>query len=327
MLIPNTTAANQLLASPTTLNPSFFGVVHNGGSVTPISSTITPPPYKQVVTVQPPAIPYEITVSPPPAPYTSAFTPPPIKDSAGNSVPVPPFQQSGEIAVPSFKTTILVTPAAFQQEVTVQPAPVAVTAPGESTTHNLYEAVGIVEGPPLPLRLLVLVRPNVVLGAHHYNNSPYPAYVGMTVRFIGSSGYEDRKITSVALTKGDLECYYLDQAVTVVKPCPISTLSAAAMGNTRMTTFGLVGSRNSASGWQPAAATNVLGRVTPDASTGNWAATCQMLTLQLEPGDSGSPSFCVAADGSPTVLGSTFKISSTYQVNVATPWVSAINSL
>ncbi len=228
-------------------------------------------------------------------------------------VPVPPIKQVVTVAPPVVTLCVTVQPPSVSYQVTT-------TSAGTLVISNLFGSVGIVQ--LTPFRLVALVRPNVVAGALHY-----VLPIGSSIRFIGPNGYEDRFVASVAFTKGDLQLYYLDQAVSVVKPAPICTLGASALTNRNIITFGLIGSRaGDGAGWAPAAALNKIGRLLVDANAGTWNATCSMLTFQLEPGDSGGPTF-VVEDSGPTFLGSTRKISSVYEINVAAPSVASINSL
>lgn len=239
-----------------------------------------------------------ITVTPPPIKQTVTVTPDPITQD-GVTVTFPPYTQ----------------------DVTLQPPARQVPVPGTgSVLKNRFESVGIIN-PSGQIRLCALVRPNVIAAAHHYNNTPYQPYIGMDVIFIGSSGIQVAKITRVAITHGDFECYYLDRVIDTVKPTKIAPI-VGDYANKQILAFGLANLTKTVVGQ------TYMKYAFQQGDT--WVGTVsnkQSMPVVVERGDSGSPVF-LSVDGESQYLGSMAAINLTqFQVNIAGLHIDEINSL
>jgi hypothetical protein len=244
------------------------------------------------------------------APTTVTVTPDPIK-------------QVVTVTPPSIvKDGVTVTFPPYAQEVTLQPPAVQVTIPGTAgAVKNVYDSVGVINFGG-QVRLCALVRPNVIAAAHHYNNSPYAPYIGMTVAFFGVNGIESAVISGVILTRDDFECYRLDRAITGVQPAEIAPLEPDSYIGRSFVVFGL------ANASKPVAAMTTMKYAF--AQGAGWIATCSnklSMPAVVERGDSGSPAFLVI-DGRPRYFGSLASINlTTFQVNMAPPHAKDILSL
>ena len=234
----------------------------------------------------------QVVVHPPPV---TVKTTPPSQVVEGVTVNFPPF------------------------ETTVQPPDITIDVPiSAPTLSNQFQSVGLVMD--VVPRLVCLVRPNVVAGARHYNPPMFSrGYVGKTVRFFAGDGtIEQAIITKVAANRGDLEFYYLDHNIGVVKPASLSNIGPSLAG-VALTTFGLVGPRSN-----PGALTAQAGRSlakyafanqdgTITATMGNKVGSPSV----MEAGDSGSPSFFITTTGQALFIGTTSTIDlSQWQLNV-----------
>lgn len=212
----------------------------------------------------------------------------------------------------------------YTEEVWIQPPAkeVVIHIGGTSLLKNSFESVGVIQGGHL--RLCALVRPNVIAAARHYNVAPFASYIGMTVKFVGSAGTETAKITRVAFTKDDFECYYLDKDISAVSPAVIAPLETPSFYSGReVVLFGL------ASLAKPIAGKTKTNYAFGQQS-GAWTATGSNRVgspVIIEKGDSGAPAFLIA-NGSPRYLGSMAAMNlSAWTVNLASPHAAAISAL
>lgn len=303
MILPKFTSADQPFVNGK-LNPNFFGATKSSSDSVTETVVIQPPPYEKTIVITPP-------------PYTSdVYVQPPAVVEKIDGVDV-------TVSVPPIKQTITVTPPPITQEITVHPPSytTTVTKPGSTKLTSKF-AVGVVQ--TWPYRLCALIKPNVVVGAKHYSIP-----VGSKIRFYNETGYEEASVKKVAVSFYDLEAYYLDRDIRTVEPSPVfSTDNYSSLSRKEIVTFGLVGDRNPPyNSWVPAAAPALYAR-TLNVSAQDMTGVCAFQTPGsfLQPGDSGAPSF-ILEDGIYKFLGSNWKISTTYNINLASPRVAILNSL
>ncbi len=246
----------------------------------------------------------------------------------------------GVTSTPSQSKTVTVTPAPVVQRVTVTPPSVVqdgvlvdfppyteeivIQPPSRQVSipsvggdlKNTFESVGVIN-PGGQIRLCALIRPNVIAAAHHYNNPPYQSYIGMMVVF----GQQQAKIARVIFTADDFECYQLDSAIATVQPAPIAPVIGDYVGR-EIIVFGLAGAA------RPVAGKTSLKYAFINSTSGVGTVNNRAgQPVVVERGDSGSPVFMVA-NNVVHYLGSLAAMNLTqFQVNIASPHVSAIQSL